>query len=100
MTEADGTNGAPAWLAAGSRSAYAGGMDLPPPMYLDALGRRCPEPLLMLRQAMRLHAAVREFVVSADDPLAHVDLAAFCARFGHDYSRSADGREHRIRRTA
>lgn len=88
------------WLAAGNCPAYAPSMELPPPMHLDALGRRCPEPLLMLRQAMRLHADVREFVVAADDPLAHVDLAAFCARFGHDYSQSADGREHWIRRTA
>ena len=65
---------------------------------LDAIGLKCPQPLLLLRTAMRDHALTRTFEVAADDPLAHVDLAAFCARFGHDYQRSADGRLHWIKR--
>ena len=70
------------------------------PMKLDATGLKCPQPLLMLRTALREHVLLSEFEVTADDPLAHVDLAAFCARFGHDYRRSADGRTHWIKRKA
>ncbi|AVP95749.1 sulfurtransferase TusA family protein [Ahniella affigens] len=67
-------------------------------LLIDALGLRCPEPLLKLRSALREQPDRRHFVVLADDPLAHVDLGAFCARFGHDLQRDNSGTRYVITR--
>lgn len=67
-------------------------------LLIDALGLRCPEPLLRLRTAMREHPQQRQFVVLADDPMAPVDLGAFCARFGHSLVQDPGGQRFEVSR--
>jgi tRNA 2-thiouridine synthesizing protein A len=50
---------------------------------LDAIGRLCPWPLLMSKQALQTLAAGEVLRVSADDPLAELDLRSLCERAGH-----------------
>lgn len=69
---------------------------------LDTLGLVCPEPVFRVRKrlaSMRTGAILR---VLTDDPLAELDLAAFCQRTGHELieSRVSGGvRITRIRKT-
>jgi tRNA 2-thiouridine synthesizing protein A len=49
---------------------------------VDASGRACPEPVLMLRQALAALAPGTRVVLLATDPLASVDVHAWCARTG------------------
>lgn len=71
-----------------------------PTQIIDARGLRCPEPLLRLRTAMREQTTVQHFVVLADDPLASVDLGAFCARFGHQLQQDQSGTRFAVTRKA
>ena len=60
---------------------------------LDARGLRCPLPVLRTRQRLkRLPSGARLDVIS-DDPLARLDMQAFCAQEGHQYlgEREAPG---------
>jgi len=70
------------------------------PIELDALGLKCPAPLLLLKTAMRDFPNATTFRMVADDPLVHVDLAAFCARFGHHYERREGDGAFCVTRTA
>jgi tRNA 2-thiouridine synthesizing protein A len=48
---------------------------------VDARGRACPMPMLMLAKALRTHDEVRLF---ADDPAACADVKALCESAGHE----------------
>jgi tRNA 2-thiouridine synthesizing protein A len=50
---------------------------------LDARGLRCPEPVLRLRAALARLAPGARVHLRADDPLAGVDVKAYCLRSGH-----------------
>lgn len=50
---------------------------------LDARGTRCPEPVLKLRAALREAPTGTRVRLRADDPLAGVDVAAYCLRSGN-----------------
>jgi TusA-related sulfurtransferase len=47
---------------------------------VDARGRACPQPIIDLARALKLHPFVELW---ADDPAAHADLIAFCEATGH-----------------
>lgn len=49
----------------------------------DALGLRCPEPVMMLRLKMRQMAANETVLVIADDPATTRDIPKFCAFMEH-----------------
>lgn len=49
----------------------------------DALGLRCPEPVMMLRLKMRQIAAKETVLVLADDPATTRDIPKFCAFMEH-----------------
>lgn len=49
---------------------------------LDARGMRCPEPVLKLRAALREAPPGTRVRLRADDPLAGVDVKAYCLRSG------------------
>lgn len=51
------------------------------PHEVDARGRACPMPVLMLAQALRAHPLVR---LLADDPAARSDVIALCETAGHE----------------
>jgi cysteine desulfurase len=50
---------------------------------IDALGTHCPVPVRLLARAMARDAAVAEFHVLADDPMAEVDIPAWCHTHAH-----------------
>ena len=52
---------------------------------LDARGLRCPLPVLRTRERLKALALGARLDVLADDPLARLDMQAFCAREGHGY---------------
>ena len=50
---------------------------------IDARGLACPQPVLLLREAVRRLAHGQRVALLATDPLAPVDVAAWCLRTGH-----------------
>ncbi|MBL8957375.1 MAG: sulfurtransferase TusA family protein [Myxococcaceae bacterium] len=51
------------------------------PFEVDARGKACPMPVLMLAKALRAHPLVQLF---ADDPAARGDVLALCESAGHE----------------
>lgn len=54
-----------------------------PDKTLDALGLRCPEPVMMVRKAVRHMAAGQTLLVIADDPATTRDIPGFCRFMEH-----------------
>ncbi|HRG16546.1 MAG TPA: sulfurtransferase TusA family protein [Pseudomonadota bacterium] len=55
------------------------------PIIVDARGLHCPQPVLQARATLRgLTPGVR-ILLLATDPLASVDVRAFCLRAGHRF---------------
>ena len=54
-----------------------------PDHQLDALGLRCPEPVMMVRKKVRLMAEGETLLVSADDPSTTRDIPSFCRFMDH-----------------
>jgi tRNA 2-thiouridine synthesizing protein A len=50
---------------------------------LDALGLRCPEPVMMLRKTVRHMAEGETLLVIADDPATARDIPSFCQFMDH-----------------
>ncbi|WP_246018314.1 sulfurtransferase TusA family protein [Pelagibacterium montanilacus] len=59
---------------------------------IDARGLKCPMPVLKAEKRLSLAAPGERFMVLATDPLARIDVAAFCQKAGHACSLDeADG---------
>jgi tRNA 2-thiouridine synthesizing protein A len=57
---------------------------------IDALGRKCPIPIIMLAERIR-EVPVGEFIaVLADDPAAKTDVPAWCMIKSHEFVRLTD----------
>ncbi|WP_419571690.1 sulfurtransferase TusA [Rheinheimera sp.] len=52
--------------------------------HLDALGLRCPEPVMMTRLAIRKLQAGDTLLITADDPATTRDIPAFCRFMDHE----------------
>jgi tRNA 2-thiouridine synthesizing protein A len=68
---------------------------------IDALGLKCPLPVLLVRRALARAAPGGIIELHADDALAHIDVPAFCAAERHallDVTAAGEGRIFRIRR--
>lgn len=50
---------------------------------LDTLGLRCPEPVMMLRKAVRKMQVGEQLTVIADDPATTRDIPSFCRFMDH-----------------
>lgn len=50
---------------------------------LDAIGLRCPEPVMMLRKTMRGLSSGETLLVIADDPSTTRDIPSFCRFMDH-----------------
>ena len=50
---------------------------------LDALGLRCPEPVMMVRKTIRQMAAGETLLIIADDPATTRDIPSFCEFMDH-----------------
>lgn len=62
------------------------------PRRLDVTGTLCPVPVLRSARAARRMAAGELLEVVGDDPLMRLDMAAWCAREGHELLElTADG---------
>lgn len=51
---------------------------------LDALGLRCPEPVMMIRKSIRSMQINETLLVVADDPATVRDIPSFCRFMGHE----------------
>lgn len=62
-------------------------------LVVDAVGRRCPLPVIELARRIADVPVGGVVAVLADDPAARVDVPAWCRLKGHDYlgERPGDG---------
>ena len=57
---------------------------------IDALGKKCPIPIIMLAERIREVAIGQTIEVLADDPAAKTDLPAWCALKSQEFVRTDD----------
>ncbi len=55
-----------------------------PVITIDALGRKCPIPIIMLAEQIRDVPVGAVIAVLADDPAAYSDIPAWCGMKSHD----------------
>ncbi len=56
---------------------------MPQQVDIDALGLRCPLPVLRIRKLMRRLAPGDVLRVTSDDPTALIDIPHYCNEHGH-----------------
>jgi tRNA 2-thiouridine synthesizing protein A len=61
-----------------------------PALTLDALGKKCPIPIIMLADKIREIPVGQTIEVLADDPAAKTDLPAWCALKSQEFVSAAD----------
>jgi tRNA 2-thiouridine synthesizing protein A len=62
----------------------------PASLTLDALGTKCPIPIIMLAERVRDVAVGQTIEVLADDPAARTDVPAWCVLKSHEFVRAVD----------
>jgi tRNA 2-thiouridine synthesizing protein A len=73
-----------------------------PALTLDALGKKCPVPIIMLADRIRDVRIGQTIAVLADDPAAKTDLPAWCALKSQEFvgaEELADGWSFLVRRS-
>jgi tRNA 2-thiouridine synthesizing protein A len=66
---------------------------VPPPavvLTIDALGRKCPIPIIMLAEQIRDIPLGAVVAVLADDPAAYTDIPSWCAMKAQEFVSYAD----------
>jgi tRNA 2-thiouridine synthesizing protein A len=61
-----------------------------PALTIDALGRKCPIPIIMLAERIREVPVGRVVAVLADDPAAQTDVPAWCMLKSQEFLLAAD----------
>lgn len=61
-----------------------------PALVIDALGRKCPIPIIMLAQRIREVPIGGTIAVLADDPAAKTDVPAWCTMKSQEFIAIAD----------
>lgn len=51
---------------------------------IDTIGLRCPEPVMMVRKAIRSLSVGETLLVTADDPSTTRDIPSFCRFMEHE----------------
>ena len=74
----------------GSRLPVRHGVTPPPVLTLDALGKKCPIPIIMLADKIREVPVGQTIEVLADDPAAKTDLPAWCALKSQEFVSAAN----------
>jgi tRNA 2-thiouridine synthesizing protein A len=82
--------GAPGSGPGGRFPARIPGTAQPPALTLDALGKKCPIPIIMLADKIREIPVGQTIEVLADDPAAKSDLPAWCALKSQEFVSAAD----------
>jgi tRNA 2-thiouridine synthesizing protein A len=59
-----------------------------PALVLDALGKKCPIPIIMLAERIRDVRVGQIIAVLADDPAAKTDLPAWCTLKSQEFIRA------------
>ena len=74
------------------RAAQASPADMPAgaALTIDALGRKCPIPIIMLAERIREVAIGQTIEVLADDPAAKSDLPAWCTLKSQEYLQTRE----------
>jgi tRNA 2-thiouridine synthesizing protein A len=88
----------------GSYGADQAGLAHAPMVTIDALGKKCPLPIILLAQRIGEVPIGRVIEVLADDPATKTDVPAWCALKSHDFVGAAElaptpGWSYRIRRS-
>jgi len=74
-----------------SDAAAAPESELPSPaLVIDALGRKCPIPIIWLAQRIGEVPVGAVVTVLADDPAARTDIPAWCGMKSHDWVATTD----------
>jgi tRNA 2-thiouridine synthesizing protein A len=55
-------------------------------LIIDALGRKCPIPIIMLAEQIRDVPLGAVVAVLADDPAAYTDIPSWCMMKAHDFA--------------
>jgi len=58
----------------------------PPALTIDALGRKCPIPIIMLAERIRDVPLGAVVAVLADDPAAYTDIPSWCTMKAHEFA--------------
>jgi tRNA 2-thiouridine synthesizing protein A len=98
---ARGPGGARGWLrpaAGGGRTALEvtqvtcpeRGRTQPPALTIDALGRRCPVPVILLAERITEVRVGQLVELLADDPVTRTELPAWCARTSNELAGQGD----------
>ena len=72
-----------------------------PQASIDAIGLKCPEPVMLLHAAMRRLQSGQELTLRATDPSTERDVPNFCEFLGHALlvaRREGDEFHYRIRK--
>ena len=57
-----------------------------PALTIDALGRKCPIPIIMLAEQIRGVPLGAVVAVLADDPAAYTDIPSWCTMKAHEFA--------------
>jgi tRNA 2-thiouridine synthesizing protein A len=76
--------------ASGTGPSGAGAAGASPALTIDALGKKCPIPIIMLADRIREVGVGQLIAVLADDPAAKTDLPAWCALKSQEFVRTDD----------
>ena len=81
-----GAPGAPSGPGAPAAAPVATAAPAPRPLLtIDALGRKCPIPIIMLAEQIRDVPVGAVIAVLADDPAAYTDIPAWCGMKSHEF---------------
>src|SRR5579872_6545800 len=69
----------------GSERTVAPPPGLAPALTIDALGRKCPIPIIMLAEQIRDVPLGAVIAVLADDPAAYTDIPSWCTMKAHEF---------------
>ena len=61
-----------------------------PALTIDALGKKCPIPIIMLAERIREVPIGQAVEVLADDPAAKTDVPAWCMMKSHEFLYTTD----------
>ena len=84
QTDRPATGTAPVRSAAAERAEVS----VPPPaaaLVIDALGRKCPIPIIMLAEQIRDVPLGAVIAVLADDPAAYTDIPSWCTMKAQEF---------------
>ena len=76
--------------AAGSERSVVPPPGQAPALTIDALGRKCPIPIIMLAEQIRDVPLGAVVAVLADDPAAYTDIPSWCAMKSQEFAGYAE----------